>query len=105
MKNHCITLGSASLLMAGGLTQAAGLEWGVTSPVAPTQAGYVNDLLRQDNPYMSSWNFGVLSWTRFEIKENGGFAGPGPLSDFRTDTDNDISFLLQKTLIRAGYSV
>ena len=104
MKNQCITLGSASLLMAGGLTQAAGLEWGVTSPVAPTQAGYVNDLLRQDNPYMSSWNFGVLSWTRYEIKENGGFTGPGPLADFRTDTDNDNSYLMQKTLIRAGYT-
>jgi len=83
---------------------AASLDWGVTSPVAPSQAGYLNDLLRQDNPYMASWNFGALYWSRYEVKENGGFVGPGSLADFRTDTDNDNSYLIQRVLLRGGYT-
>lgn len=99
-------LGAAGLLMAGGMTvtQAVDLDWGVTSPVAPAPAGYLNDLLRQDNPYMASWNFGAFYWTRYEIKENGGFIGPGSLADFRDDTDNDNSYLMQKVLLRGGYT-
>lgn len=104
MKNPCITLGSAGLLLAGGLSHAASLDWGVTSPVAASQAGYLNDLLRQENPYMAQWNIGALYWGRYEMKENGGFVGPGSLADFRTDTDNDNSYLLQRVLLRGGYT-
>lgn len=104
MKTHARLKLVSSSLLAATQCLAADLDWGVTSPVATSQAGYLNDLLRADNPYMASWNFGVLSWTRYEIKENGGFAGPGPLSDFRTDTDNDNAYLLQRFIIRAGYT-
>ena len=51
---------------------------------------------------MASWNLGALYWSRYEIKENGGFVGPGSLADFRTDTDNDNSYLLQRVLLRGG---
>ena len=48
----------AGLFLIGGTAIAAApsLDWGVTTPVAPSPAGFVNDWLRQDNPYMSSRN-------------------------------------------------
>ncbi|MEN9546510.1 MAG: hypothetical protein RLZZ356_1242, partial [Verrucomicrobiota bacterium] len=96
----------AGLFLIGGTAIAAApsLDWGVTTPVAPSPAGFVNDWLRQDNPYMSSWNLGALYWSRYEMKQNGGFTGPGSLADFRTDTDNDNSYLLQRVLVRGGYT-
>jgi len=102
MNKPCTTLG-ISLLIASQTTHAVDLDWGWTRPVTPSP-GYLNDLLRQDNPYMAAWNLGALSWTRYEIKENGGFTGPGSLADFRTDTDNDNSYLLQRVILRGGYT-
>lgn len=75
----------------------------ILSPVTPTP-GWINETLRKDDPYKSAWNVGVLYWTRFEVKENGGFVGPGSLADFRRDVDNDNSYLLQKVLPRIGYT-
>lgn len=82
------------------------LSHGAAFAAAPSSAGFVNDWLRQDNPYMSSWNLGALYWSRYEMKQNGGFTGPGSLADFRTDTDNDNSYLLQRVLLRGtGYGI
>lgn len=75
----------------------------ILSPVTPTP-GWINETLRKEDPYKSAWNVGVLYWTRFEVKENGGFVGPGSLADFRRDVDNDNSYLLQKVLPRIGYT-
>ena len=96
----------AGLIVCHGAAFAAApnLDWGVTTPVAPSPAGFINDWLRQDNPYLSSWNLGALYWSRYEMKQNGGFTGPGSLADFRTDTDNDNSYLLQRVLLRGGYT-
>jgi len=84
--------------------KAADWDWGFKSPVAPAPAGFLNDTLRQDNPYLSAWNVGAFSSTRYEIKEHGGFVGPGSLADFRTDTDNNNSYLMEKVLVRVGYA-
>lgn len=97
-------LSAAGLLAAALPAWAADLDWGYKSPVAPAPAGFINDTLRQDNPYLSAWNIGVFSSTRYEMKEHGGFTGPGSLADFRTDTDNNNSYLMEKVLPRVGYT-
>lgn len=104
MKPSSNLLATACLLALASPSRAADWDWGLTTPVAPAPAGYLNDTLRQDNPYLSAWNVGAFYSTRYEIKEHGGFTGPGSLADFRTDTDNNNSYLLQKLLVRVGYS-
>jgi len=71
---------------------------------APSKVGWLNETLRAKDPSMSAWNFGAFSWTRYEIKENGGFSGAASAADFRTDIDNDNSYLLLKLLLRAAYT-
>ena len=78
-------------------------DWGITSPVTSSQ-GLLNEALRKDDPYMNAWNFGAFYSSRYEMKENGGFVGPGSIADFRTGVDNDNSYLMQKLLIRVGYT-
>ena len=104
MKPTELLLCTTALLSAALPACAVDWDWGITRPVAPAPAGFLNDWLRQDNPYMGAWNFGVFSSTRYEVKEHGGFVGPGSLADFRTDTDNNNSYLMEKLLIRGGYT-
>lgn len=93
---------SLAALVAGSTLVHAG-DWGITSPVAPSP-GWLNEFLRADDPYMNAWNLGVLYWGRYEVKQNGGFVGPGSAADFRTDVDNDNNYLLTKVLPRVGYT-
>lgn len=76
-------------------------DYSPTSPLRPS-AGFLNDRLRQDNPYNAAWDIGAQTRLRLEIKENGGVA---PLTDFRaTGVDNDNSYLLLKVRPRVGYT-
>ena len=72
---------------------------------ARVSPGYINDLLRADNPYASQWNVGVNYRVRYEIHENGNLP---PLSarDFSAapGVDNDNSYLLQRVKARVGYT-
>jgi hypothetical protein len=104
MKHTQLLLRTTGMLAAALPAVAVDLEWGITTPVAPAPAGYLNDTLRAQNPYLAAWNFGVFSSTRYEVKQNGGFVGPGSGADFRTDTDNDNNYLLQKLILRGGYT-
>ncbi len=94
-------LGLAALTLGSTLLQAG--DWGFSSPVAPSP-GWLNEYLRADDPYMNAWNIGVLYWGRYEVKQNGGFVGPGSIADFRRDVDNDNNYLLTKILPRVGYT-
>lgn len=95
---------SALVLAAAHACPAQSWDWGITSPVTPSPAGWFNDYLRQDDPYMNAWNLGVFYRARQEIKLNGGFTASGSLADFRTDVDNDNDYLLQKVMPRVGYT-
>jgi hypothetical protein len=81
------------------------LDLGINTPLRPS-TGYLNDYLRADDPYMAAWNLGVQYRARYEIKENGGATGAGSGTDFsaKPGVANDNAYLLQKTLIRVGYT-
>lgn len=70
----------------------------------PSKAGWLNETLRADDPAWKRWNLGAFYWSRYEIKENGGFTAVGSVADFRTDVDNDNSYLLQRLILRGGYT-
>lgn len=75
-----------------------------TATFAPSKVGWVNETLRAQDPAWKRWNLGAFYWSRYEIKENGGFTGSGSAADFRKDVDNDNSYLLQRLILRAGYT-
>jgi len=75
--------------------------WVLAVPPSP---GWLNETLRAKDPYLGAWNVGALYWGRYEVKQNGGFTGPGSLADFRTDVDNDNNYFVQRILPRIGYT-
>jgi hypothetical protein len=96
---------STSALVLAATTAVYGGDYSPTSPVRPS-AGVLNDWLRKDDPYMASWDFGVQTRLRYEMKENGGFVGgAGSANDFRKNgVDNDNSYLLYRVKPRIGYT-
>ncbi len=105
------TLPKAALAIAAvaalsvSLQAAPPLDLGLDTPLRPS-TGFLNDYLRADDPYMAAWNLGVQYRARYEMKENGGATGAGSGTDFSAKPGvlNDNSYLLQKTLIRVGYT-
>ena len=73
-------------------------------PPAPF-AGFINEALRKDNPYMAQWDFGGSVRGRYEIKDGYGIPGvPGSL-DFRDFGDNvDNDYFLERIRVRGGYT-
>ena len=104
---HAVALAAtlATAIPATGFAGSPPLDLGLDTPLRPS-TGYFNDYLRADDPYMAAWNLGVLYRARYEIKENGGATGAGSGTDFSAKSGvlNDNSYLLQKTLIRVGYT-
>ncbi|HYG23504.1 MAG TPA: alginate export family protein [Verrucomicrobiae bacterium] len=74
-------------------------------PPAPFP-GFLNEYLRQKDPYMAAWDFSSTVRMRYEVKENG--LGLPPANDFRDETVagglNDNSYFSQKILMRIGYT-
>ena len=69
-----------------------------------SKAGWLNETLRADDTAWKRWDLGAFYWSRYEIKENGGFTAAGSAADFRTGVDNDNSYLLQRLILRGGYT-
>ena len=99
-----------SKLLAGALVLAAvNSVYGQYTPPAPQPfAGFVNEWLRKDNPYMNSWDIGGSVRLRYEMKDGGGFTASGSGTDFRRNlapgTDNINSYFLDKVRARIGYT-
>jgi len=73
-------------------------------PPAPF-AGFINEALRQDDPYMSAWDFGGLARIRYEIKDGGGIAGVPGSMDFRANNvDNQNDYFIERIQLRAAYT-
>lgn len=72
---------------------------------APSNAGMVNDYLREENAAFTKWDLGGSARGRFEVKDGYGIAGiPGSL-DFRAQgADVDNEYFEEKLLFRAGYT-
>src|SRR5881396_1429096 len=102
MKLNLKTLAAAAL-MAGTADRAYG-QYTAPAPPAPF-AGFINEWLRKDDPYMNAWDFGGAARFRYEVKE--GFAIPGVAGsmDFRdhgADVNNE--YLLGRIRFHAGYT-
>jgi Alginate export len=99
---------STSKLVAGTLVLAAlndvYAQYTPPPPPAPF-AGFINESLRKNDPYMNQWDFGGAARGRYEVKE--GFAIPGlPGSlDFRdhgADVNNE--YWIERIRFRGGYT-
>jgi hypothetical protein len=79
-------------------------DYSPTSPVRPS-AGLLNDWLRQDNPYMSAWDFGVQVRLRYEIKDNFAIAGTAGSADFlHNGKPVDNAYFLDRIKPHVGYT-
>ena len=106
MKHSSTTLAVGTLVLASAqVCSAQSWDWGLTSPVSPSPAGWINDYLRQDDPYMNAWNVGVFYRARYEVKMNGGFVQVPVRSrtSARTWTTTTTT-CLQKVMPRIGYT-
>src|ERR1043166_7729381 len=95
LSGSAILLGTASLANAG--------DYSPTSPVRPS-AGWLNDYLRKDDPYMSAWDLGAQLRLRYEVREEFGIAGTAGSQDFLDHgAPVDNSFLMTRIRPRVGY--
>ena len=96
------------LLILASSTLALGYVSPVIAQYAPPPPpqpfpGFINELLRQQDPYYSAWDLGGSVRLRYELKENG--LGLPAANDWRkTGVDNDNSYFSDKILFNAGYT-
>jgi hypothetical protein len=92
---------AASLLL---FAPSALAQYTPPPPPAPF-AGFLNEALRKNDPYMSAWDFGGLARVRYEIRDGAGSAGvPGSI-DFRAhNADNNNNFLIERIQLHAAYN-
>jgi len=95
-------------LTAGALVLAAlnhvYAQYTPPQPPAPF-AGFINEALRKDDPYMAQWDFGGSVRGRYEIKDGYGIPGVAGSVDFRdfgANVDND--YFLERIRVRGGYT-
>src|SRR5437667_11993298 len=106
MKNHYSESKALAIFVTATLLAAAVAQAQYAPPPPPqTFAGFLNEALRKNDPYMAAWDFGGALRLRYEDKE--GFAVPGPAGsmDFRdhgADVFND--YLLSRIRFHAGYT-
>ena len=95
------TLGSSIVLAAVNAVHAQ-----YTPPLPPAPfAGFINEALRKDDPYMAQWDFGGSVRGRYELKDGygiPGIAGSFDFRDFGANVDND--YFLERLRIRGGYT-
>jgi hypothetical protein len=97
-------LGLTAALSVAGTAAAQPGDYNPTKPVRPS-AGYFNDWLRKDNPYMSAWDIGTQVRLRYEVRDNFGILGSPGSIDFRENgADVDNSYLLHRIKPRVGYT-
>ena len=96
------TLAAAALVL--GAAGAAQAQYAPPLPLQPFP-GFLNDWMRQQNPYLANWDNGGSVRLRYEVKENAGFTAAGSGADFRKGgADNDNAYFMDKVLARVGYT-
>src|SRR5262249_40584925 len=99
-----LSVGAAVVGAAG----TADAQYTPPPPPAPF-AGFINEALRKNDPYMNQWDFGGSIRARYELKD--GFAipgiGAGPTSslefrDHGADVSND--YFIERIRFRVGYT-
>src|SRR5437870_12691129 len=106
MKPTTYRITRALTLSAFALGAAGSLKAQYTPPPPPAPfAGFLNEALRKNDPYMNQWDFGGNARGRYEVKEGFAVTGlPGSV-DFR-DHGADVSneYFLEKIRYHAGYT-
>lgn len=92
-----------TLILAGTalLTARAWAQYTPPPPLAPFP-GYINQYLRNQNPYMANWDFGGLARLRYEIRDNALTAPPA--NDFKDGVANDNSYFSTKLIVRIAHT-
>jgi hypothetical protein len=99
----CFVCGLAALCLLAASAPARA-QYAPPPPPAPFQ-GFLNEALRQDNPYMNAWDLGGNARFRYEIKEGSAIPGVAGSVDFRdhgADVNNE--YLLGRIRLHAGYT-
>src|ERR1041385_6291947 len=102
MKMKLKTLTASSLVLAA-INQIYGQY---TPPPSPVPfAGFINEALRKNDPYMNKWDFGGSDRLRYEVKQGVAIPGKKDSADFRkTGADTDNEYLLNKFRVHVGYT-
>ena len=98
-----LTASCVASLISLGVNASPG-DYSPTTAARPSP-GMINELLRQNDPYMAAWDLGVMTRLRYEVKDNFAVAGsPGSL-DFRDHGANEHNdYLIYRIKPRVGYT-
>lgn len=101
IRSLMLSMGAAAVSTA----VAVHAQYAPPPPPAPFP-GFINELLRKDNPYMSQWDIGGSVRVRYEAKEGFAIPGVGGSFDFRDTPDFDVNneYVMEKIRIRVGYT-
>jgi hypothetical protein len=103
MKKTKATLTAGAIVLA--VTHQVYSQYTPPPPPAPF-AGFINEALRKDDPYMNQWDFGGSFRLRYEAKEGFGIPGVPGSVDFRDSPGIDVNneYFLERLRVRAGYT-
>jgi hypothetical protein len=91
-----------ALVLSAAATASA--QYAPPPPPRPF-AGFLNEYLRKDDPYMAAWDFGGTVRLRYETRDGFGIAGSPGSMDFRENgADVSNAYLLSRVRLRAGYT-
>jgi hypothetical protein len=91
-----------ALVLSAAATASA--QYAAPPPPRPF-AGFLNEYLRKDDPYMAAWDFGGTVRLRYETRDGFGIAGSPGSMDFREKgADVSNAYLLSRVRLRAGYT-
>ncbi len=93
------------VLLAGSALAPLHAQYAPPLPARPF-AGVINERLRADNVYASSWDVGVNIRLRYEGKDDAGATDAGSNWDFseRPQDDNNNHYTLARLMPRVGYT-
>ncbi len=102
MKPNLKTISTSALVLT--ITSHVYAQYAPPPPPAPF-AGFLNEYLRQQNPYLNQWDFGGYVRQRFEDKSGSTIPGSAGSLDFRDHgADVENSYWLTKVRFHAGYT-
>jgi len=107
--NHNHTFRFVSVLLALFTAAASVRAQYVPSVPAAPFPGYINNYLRNSNPYLNAWDIGVNARGRFEDKDGAGFNYSGSNADFRQNgngltNNNNNKYYITRIMPRIGYT-
>lgn len=90
-----------SLLLASALVPMAWAQYTPPPPLGPFP-GYLNQYLRNQDPYLANWDLGAYLRLRYEVRENA--LGAPPANDFKAGVANDNSYFSTRLNLRVAYT-